>query len=1153
MSKHNIYYSTLRSNREECERFEESIKKSIIPYEKFLDNSIKKLRSKEFSATFKKIGGEEIRLFPKDGNFYEVTPKEKIKLEYKEYPIGAFKIIKEKAKFNYTKGTSCKSKEIRLLTKIEEYSKEDKIIILEKENIEKRINEDPAYEKNLLSLVSLVLEDEEFGELEIKPLWLEKKNFKIESLKQDDEELVFKIINKKTVEVENLNINKPLYLNNKEIKYESIDTNSEEETEEQLKKYKFFKWGKKSYIFSNEKPNLKKYKVEKIIPSEIYKHLKFEDKKSLDFTSIISEKDLIFLVDKADKDKELFFEKDDLKIGFVIEKLSPSERTERFRIQLIEEQEDDSKAEIIGPSPLDYFFQDDAEIFDKEGRKYRILPGTAKSSEYSFVLSLKSEKKPIIPTCKKLHVKMNTYQLQTQKDALRVLKDKPLSSQHNLLKLFEGIKLVDWEDFEITNLEDEEYKVLTDKTKKGTLKQREFVNKALSTSDFMILEGPPGSGKTTAIVELIYQLTKQGKRILLSSSTHVAIDNVLERLKEKKMLTNIFPVRVGDKNKISEEIREFQIDEILANSKIKENLILESANLVCGTTIGILQHPIIKNNKMIKDKKMIKDDNKPKRKELRSIFSSFDYLIVDESSKTTFSEFLVPALYAKRWILVGDVNQLSPYTDREVVESHISLSFSNGKLNRKEIVLLLSILCSSNIKKFITTKKEDKFIVPIKENEEMFLLKEFVEKSSIGEVYPKNYLLISNNKLKSTSNMYVKSIKWFKLNAIKIEEYFQGIFVSIENLKEIQDYVPDEFKLLKQEKHNYSFNFNPKYKESLKEFKIKDRGKTKQGKEAIDSINQFFKEKTWESEVAWRKIRQYELKGLKKGNEKLEQEINKMMPKSLEEKELERLKNDIFSIEQVALPSILECLQRGISKKENYYLTTTLTEGFENIRKEKKIFKKRFSKLEYQYRMHREISKVPREIFYKEKALKDDEIDRNWEYNGYKKRIIWLDHKNHATGSYNKKEIEIIKKELDEFFKWSKSFDRKWEVAILSFYRAQERKLREMLRDYCSENSERTQKNKMSRFTLEDNGKEKINIKLYTVDKFQGQEADMVFLSMVNTRRTGFLDNSNRLNVAITRAKYQMVIVGHHSYYFKDVQEDLEIRKIAEKVHVERR
>lgn len=42
----------------------------------------------------------------------------------------------------------------------------------------------------------------------------------------------------------------------------------------------------------------------------------------------------------------------------------------------------------------------------------------------------------------------------------------------------------------------------------------------------------------------------------------------------------------------------------------------------------------------------------------------FDYLIIDECSKTTFQEFLVPAMYAKKWILVGDIRQLSLFVER---------------------------------------------------------------------------------------------------------------------------------------------------------------------------------------------------------------------------------------------------------------------------------------------------------------------------------------------------------------------------------------------------------------------------------------------------------------------------------------------------------
>ena len=52
-----------------------------------------------------------------------------------------------------------------------------------------------------------------------------------------------------------------------------------------------------------------------------------------------------------------------------------------------------------------------------------------------------------------------------------------------------------------------------------------------------------------------------------------------------------------------------------------------------------------------------------------------------------------------------------------------------------------------------------------------------------------------------------------------------------------------------------------------------------------------------------------------------------------------------------------------------------------------------------------------------------------------------------------------------------------------------------------------------------------------TVDRFQGREADLVLLSMRNTSRVGFLDSPNRLNVAVTRARQQLVVIGNAGYF----------------------
>jgi len=62
--------------------------------------------------------------------------------------------------------------------------------------------------------------------------------------------------------------------------------------------------------------------------------------------------------------------------------------------------------------------------------------------------------------------------------------------------------------------------------------KKEIVRRALGNRDVLHVEGPPGTGKTTLITELILQHLRRspGDRILLSAKTHAALDNVLGRL-----------------------------------------------------------------------------------------------------------------------------------------------------------------------------------------------------------------------------------------------------------------------------------------------------------------------------------------------------------------------------------------------------------------------------------------------------------------------------------------------------------------------------------------------------------------------------------------------------------------------------------------------
>ncbi len=60
------------------------------------------------------------------------------------------------------------------------------------------------------------------------------------------------------------------------------------------------------------------------------------------------------------------------------------------------------------------------------------------------------------------------------------------------------------------------------------------VRNALSTPHFAVIKGPPGSGKTTVITSVIRRALARGERVLVVSPTHVAVDNVVEKLAPKR-------------------------------------------------------------------------------------------------------------------------------------------------------------------------------------------------------------------------------------------------------------------------------------------------------------------------------------------------------------------------------------------------------------------------------------------------------------------------------------------------------------------------------------------------------------------------------------------------------------------------------------------
>lgn len=778
-----------------------------------------------------------------------------------------------------------------------------------------------------------------------------------------------------------------------------------------------------------------------------------------------------------------------------------------FIIQLKDSDDDDSAKPVS-----DYFFDDGVEeIYQGSNKNTKIRIKHKNSEEKTLVLAAPYKQKIQLNKNEPIRIAVNTTVLKRQRDAIKSLNDSPVGAHKNLIKLFESKDHSQWESFNQRQIES--WYVLTDPNYDGTDAQRSFVQKAVSTPEFAILEGPPGSGKTTAIIELILQLAKDGKRILLSASTHVAIDNVLERIGYYDTDNIIEPLRIGDEGRIADAVAHLQIQNKIEKLKesgmqeaLAERFVLDSANLVCGTTMGIQQHPQIKN----------RDNSLPAA-------PLYDYLIIDESSKTTFQEFIVPALYAKKWILVGDIKQLSPYIE----QSHIVHNFNS--LVEDDMQYALKLIFHT----LTTYGSLNPYIIEVN----VKVIQHIDSYLSAWQTKDNNpYMDVVVCSLTRTSQNLktILSIQPDK-NALLL---FGSNLILVEkgHYKDFASYLPKTHIFLNQNNIVDPFLFEQSYlhkKRLLPRYNNIGSERVEQNNPyaASQKFKQVFDEKSWAEEIAWRMIRVYERRMLKKKDSYYEKSYDLLKPFAKD--------NMVDRLYNMTLPSILESIQVGNGEKHKD--STVITEGFdENIRKQRHII------LNYQHRMHPDISKFSRDEFYTSSeniALLDgNKTQRDWDYNRYTKRAVWIDTPKSESAKRQDRthfdEANRIIKEIEQFLGYSATHKhpegKEWTIAVITYYRPQETLLRKKLCEFCS------QPNKISRFF-----KNGVSILLYTVDKFQGMEADMVFISMVRGKSIGFMDNINRLNVALTRAKYQRVIVGDIEFFRKQKNSE-ELKRLAD-------
>jgi superfamily I DNA and/or RNA helicase len=87
-------------------------------------------------------------------------------------------------------------------------------------------------------------------------------------------------------------------------------------------------------------------------------------------------------------------------------------------------------------------------------------------------------------------------------------------------------------------------------------RQRDAVSAALRSGDITLIHGPPGTGKTRTLVEVICQRVRRGERVLCAAPSNTAVDNLGVRLAE----AGLRAVRLGHPARVSSELAALTLD-----------------------------------------------------------------------------------------------------------------------------------------------------------------------------------------------------------------------------------------------------------------------------------------------------------------------------------------------------------------------------------------------------------------------------------------------------------------------------------------------------------------------------------------------------------------------------------------------------------------
>ena len=590
------------------------------------------------------------------------------------------------------------------------------------------------------------------------------------------------------------------------------------------------------------------------------------------------------------------------------------------------------------------------------------------------------------------------------------------------------------------------------------------LGKALSADTMFLLQGPPGTGKTTFISELICQILDRDKnsKILIASQSNVAVDHSLSKTKE--LLPDIQLIRIGHKEKFSENVIDFTLD----------NFCKDWAEKVISKCDNALDNykKQVNLDSSLQEKNLIIIEIEKLKQEIEFMTEEITHLKDKKEKMDVISE---------KW---SNVNSIMDKMKLLLVKDNYSMEESNiGDILDKFLLDLTFI--------------DDKLNIIIEDSYEI--------SNSLAEIN-KEIMLLSNEMNEKKKDI----LEWEKLLGLSESESYEECKKDIETK-------------LAENKEDYD-------KFAKIELICKDwKKRVKQGdgllQESLLDANIVGATCLGIASLGNRSGLVFDWVIIDEAGKATPTEI--LVPMCLGKKII--LVGDHKQLPPVVDETLLKTESEISIKRED--LEMSLFEYLEDS-----INNKCKDVLTQQYRMHPTIGNLISRIFYKETTLISETTKKSKciplrIYNN--NAIVWLttckrkNNKEEQIGTtfMNSCEVDVIFEELEKINKELTVLNLKKEVAIIAGYHAQKDLIR---RRIYTQNHQK--------FT-------NLKIEVNTVDAFQGRESDIVFYSIVRSNdegKLGFLKDVRRLNVAFSRAKELLIVVGNHISASKKITIDNE-------------